>query len=176
MVSSERIKFTLESMGPILFDRYSGIQDANDAEAQKNADEKCYRNDKGELCIPAAGIKACIRNAGREIGKKMECKRREQSIRAGLYFTEQMYSIGKKEPDKIHAELVTRKGTGNKVTRVVTYRPCVDKWKIECEAALFDLTPDFIRQAVELGGFRFGLFGHRPEFGRFKLVKFEVLK
>ena len=176
MVTTNTVALSLESTTPMLQDRYSGIQDANDQEAQKNALEKLYKDEQGNICIPATCLKASIREAARAIGKKMECKKREQAIRAGLYFTQAMYSVGKKEPDRIHPELVTRKGTGNKVTRVVSYRPCLDSWKIEGEVVLYDITPDFLRQAVELAGFKQGLCGHRPEFGRFKLTSFEVVK
>lgn len=175
-MTTSKVKFGLGSMSAMLQDRYSGIQDSNDQEAQKNALEKLYKDDEGNVCIPALALKACIREAAREIGKKMESKKRERAVRAGFYLTRSMYPVGKKEPDRIHAEHVTRKGTGNKVTRVVAYRPCIDNWEIECEAVLYDITPDFVRQAIELAGFKYGLLGHRPEYGRFKLTNFEVAK
>ena len=176
MIAQSKIKFRIKSMSSILMDRYSGINDSNDAEARKNALEKVYRDDDGNICLPAYVLKACIRTGARDIGKKLECKKREQSIRAGLYFTQNNYSIGKTEPDDIHGEIVTRKGTGNKVTRVVSYRPLINEWEVECECVLYDLTPEFIRQAIELSGFRYGLLGHRPEYGRFKLLEFETME
>ncbi len=172
-----KIRFAIESMSPLLMDRNSGINDASDAEAQKNAIQKMYMDSEGYISIPANALKACIRTAGRDIGKKLECKKREQAIRAGFYLTEDMYSLDSmKEPDSIHGEWVTRKGTGNKVTRVMSYRPCIDAWKISCEAVLYELTSEFIKQSLELAGFKYGLLGHRPEYGRFKLSKFEVVE
>jgi len=176
MITQNKIKFRIKSMSPMLMDKYTGINDSNDVEAKKNAYEKVYKNEEGKICIPSTGLKACIRTAGRDIGKKLECKKREQSIRAGLYFTQMDYSLDKTQPDHIHGEIVTRKGTGNKVTRVVSYRPLIKEWEIECEAVLYDLTPEFIKQAIELAGFKYGLFGHRPEYGRFKLIDFEILE
>jgi hypothetical protein len=170
-----KVKGKLESICPILFDRYNGVNDANDLEAKKNAIQKLYLNEKGEICIPAPCLKASVREAGKEIGKKMESRKREQSIRAGLFLVPTMFTLKIKKPDDIFGIPVTRKGTGNKVTRVVSYRPMVNKWEIDFDAVLFGLTPEFIQQAIELAGFKYGLCGYRPEYGRFILKAFSII-
>jgi hypothetical protein len=86
-----------------------------------------------------------------------------------------MIPVAKKE-DGIHAEIVTRKGAGGKVTRVVSYRPFLKSWKCEVEAVLYGITPENLKQYIELAGVRYGICGHRPEWGRFEVVKFEVVK
>jgi hypothetical protein len=58
---------------------------------------------------------------------------------------------------------------------VVSYRPKIDKLK--CEGTITiptGLDANFIKQALELGGLRFGLLSYRPEFGRFILNKWAV--
>ena len=170
-----RVKLGLKSMVPILFDRYSGLNDQNDQEAQKNAILKVYRDDQGNVCLPAACLKACIRDASSEIGKKTDSKRRRNGIRAGCFISPDLIPLAK-EYDGIHQEIVTRKGTGNKVTRVVSYRPFLKAWKCEVEVVLYDISPENFRQYVEMAGLKYALCGHRPEWGRFEVTKFQILK
>ncbi len=172
---SVQVRLGLRGMVPILFDRYSGLQDQNDQEAQKNAAQKVYRDEKGNVCIPAACLKACIRDASSEVGKKTDSKRRRNGIRAGCFILPDMIPVAK-EPDGIHQEIVTRKGTGNKVTRVVSYRPFLKGWKCEVDVTLYDITPENFRQYVEVAGLKYGLCGHRPEWGRFEVVSYKVTK
>jgi hypothetical protein len=171
-----RVKIGLRSLVPILFDRYNGLQDDNDQEAKKNAPFKVYRDDQGMVCIPIGTcLKAATREASSEIGKKTGSKQRRNSIRAGLFFFPELLPVAK-EPDGIHAEPVTRKGTGNKVTRVVAYRPFLKEWAGEVEAHLYGLTPENVRQYMEVAGLKYGLCGHRPEWGRFEITSFDVIE
>jgi hypothetical protein len=167
-----KVKIHLRSIVPILFDRYSGVSDGNDEEAKKNASQKVYLDDGGKVCLPSNCLKASIREASSDIGKKMESKKRRQRIRAGLFFMDDMIPLAD-EADGIHAELVTR-GVGSKVTRVVSYRPYLKVWECKVDALLYDLTPENVRQYIELAGMRYGVCAHRPEWGRFELVAFDI--
>ena len=80
--------------------------------------------------------KASMRNACREIGKKTESKKREQSFRA-VFFRHRYVLSRPEKSDGLHAEMVARKGVGNKVTRVMSYRPMVSEWEIEGTALLY---------------------------------------
>lgn len=174
-MDSSRVVIRLRSITPILFDRYTSISDSNDTEAQKNAIEKLYL-DNGVICIPANALKACIREASSGIGKKTESKTRRNGIRAGLFFDTEMIPLGPKAPDGIHAEIVTRKGTGGKVTRVVSYRPFLKSWECEVGASLYGITPANLKQYIEAAGLLQGLLGHRPEWGRFELIEIKETK
>lgn len=175
-MESSRVVIKLRSITPILFDRYTSISDNNDTEAQKNAIHKLYLNDDGIISIPANALKACIREASSGIGKKTESKTRRNSIRAGLFFDTEMIPLGPKAPDGIHAEIVTRKGTGGKVTRVVSYRPFLKSWECEIGASLYGVTTANLKQYVEAAGLLQGLLGHRPEWGRFELIGLKETK
>lgn len=175
MKETTKIEFGLESIVPLKMDRYHGLPDPKTPEGyQKQAEEKCYRDEEGNLAIPLAAIKACMRLASSELGKKMEAKKNRQSISAGIFFESEVLSLGKKEHDGIAQDLVTRKGTGDKVTRVITFRPYIKNWSVSGEMYLFGVPAQFAKQALELGGQRYGLLGHRPEYGRFIVTKFEV--
>ena len=164
----KEIEFELESMCPLKMDRFvDGIQPKTDAEYQKQALEKCYRTSKGEIGIPACAVKAAIREASSDLGKKMEAKKRRQLIRALLFVEPEFLSIGKKDFDCIDKSIVTR-GYGSKVTRVPSYRPLIKNWKCKGKMHLVDgLTPDFVKQCFDLAGIKFGILSHRPDFGRY---------
>jgi len=166
-----KVHFKIRGICTILFDRNTGEVPGSDEDAKKQAPHKIYTNAEGDICIPADMVKASARSACREIGKKMESKKREQAFRAGVFFDKEMYSLGRKDTDGLHAEMVTRKGTGNKVTRVCSYRPFVREWEIEGNALLYAVSQQLFLESLTLAGFKFGLGSHRPEFGRFEVVE-----
>jgi hypothetical protein len=166
-----KVYFKIRGICPVLFDRNTGEVPGSDEDAKKQAPAKVYLNTKKEVSIPADMLKASMRNACREIGKKMESKKREQSFRAGVFFDSDMFSLGRKDTDGLHAEMVTRKGTGNKVTRVMSYRPMVREWEIKGSALLYGVSVQLFIESIELAGFKFGIGSHRPEFGRFEVLE-----
>ncbi len=168
-----KVRFELESIVPLKMDRFHGLSDPKTPEGyQKQAEEKCYRDADGYLAIPTDALKACMRYASSELGKKMDGKRNRQTISAGVMFTDQYISLGKKQHDGIVANPVTR-GKGDKVTRVVSYRPIVNNWTVSGVVLLMDVPVAFAKQCLELGGMRYGLLSHRPEFGRFIVKEFK---
>lgn len=177
MMNILKVEVELESISPLKMDRWHGLPDPKTEEGyKKQAVEKVYRDEKGNLAIPANAIKACCRYASSELGKKMESKKNRQAIAAGLFIEPEMVSIGKKNYDVMASDVVTRKGTGDKVTRVVSFRPQVDAWKCKFVATIIGIEKQFLLQALELGGFKYGLLSHRPEFGRFVVKSFSEVK
>lgn len=175
----KEIQFEIKSICPLKMDKWiDGVQPKTSEGYQKQAYEKIYRNEKKEISIPSEAIKAAIRSASSELGKKMESKQRKQLISAYLFITPNFLPIGKKAPDCIDAKIVTRKGTGDKVQRVVSYRPLFKSWTAEgtINIANDNLTADFVKQALGLAGEKYGLLSHRPEFGRFVITKFNGVK
>lgn len=172
-----KVRFELESLVPLKMDRFHGLSDPKTPEGyQKQAEEKCYRDASGDLAIPCDALKACMRLASSELGKKMEGKKNRQTIAANVMFPEQYISLGIKKHDGIVANPVTR-GKGDKVTRVITYRPIIKSWKASGIMLLMEVVPlGFAKQCLELGGMRYGILSHRPEFGRFQVTKFEGIK
>jgi hypothetical protein len=175
MQETTTVKFEIEGIVPLKMDRFAfGLPDAKTPEEyQKQAEEKCYRDEKGDLAIPTDALKAIMRLASSDLGKKMEGKKNRQLIASGVFFADTMLSIGRKNHDGIAQDVVTRKGTGDKVTRVVSYRPLIKGWKVSGTMQLYGVNPQFAQQCLELGGQRYGLLGHRPSFGRFIVKKFE---
>lgn len=170
------VLFELQSAVPLKMDRYHGLPDPKTPEGyMKQAEEKCYRDADGNLAIPTDAVKACMRLASSELGKKMEGKKNRQTIAAGVMFMGVSLSLGKKTHDGIDAKPVTR-GKGDKVTRVISYRPIINNWKATGTMEIMEIPVAFAKQCLELGGLRYGLLSHRPEYGRFFVTKFEVIK
>lgn len=173
----EQIEFELESISPLLMDKWIEAEQPKTKEGYiEQAKEKAYRNSKGNLIIPSNALKACIKLGSNELAGIKKGKAMRQTVRACL-FVDNDLDLGTKDYDSIKVDIVTRKGTGDKVTRVPTYRPMINSWKAKGIISFIpdgNITTDFIKQSIELAGFKYGLLGYRPEFGRFILKKFKI--
>lgn len=179
MITKTEYEVELESLAPLKMDKWLNEPQPKSLEGyKKQAELKVYLNEKGEISIPANAIKASMRLASSEIGKIKESKKNRQTVSSSLFFDKDMYSIGKKKPDMIVEDVVTR-GVGDKVTRVKTFRPLIKQWKVKVKITSWNTekaTGDFIQESLILAGARFGILSHRPEFGRFKVKSFKQLK
>jgi len=177
MITKTEYEAELESLCPLKMDRWLNEPQPKSEEGyKKQAELKVYLDDKGNISIPSNSIKASMRLASSEIGKKMEGKKNRQTMSSAVFFDKEMYSLGKKNPDLICEDVVTRAGTGDKVTRVKTFRPLIKEWKIKVKISSYGATKDFIEQSLNLAGIRFGILSHRPEFGRFSVKSFKQIK
>lgn len=168
------IEFEIKGISPLKMDRWvDGIQPKNEEGYKKQAEQKVYRDKKGNLAIPSCAIKASMRLASSEIGKKMEAKKNRQTIQSAMFIEQEFLSIGKKKFDCIVEDIVTRKGTGDKVTRVRAFRPQIKEWTAKGIITSYGVPFEFLQDCMSLAGMRFGLLSHRPQFGRFVITKFE---
>lgn len=169
--------FEIEGIRDLKMDAWvDGQQPKNDDGYKKQAELKVYKDEKGNLAIPAMALKSAMKYASSEIGKRTEAKKNRQTIMSALFIEPQMLSLGKKNHDGIVRDIVTR-GMGAKVTRVPTYRPLIKKgWKVTGTINAMGIPKEFIEQCMEIAGLRFGLLSHRPEFGAFQINKFSEAK
>jgi hypothetical protein len=176
---ANKYQFEIEGISDLKMDAWQdGVQPKNDEGYIKQAEGKVYKDDKGNISIPASALKAAMKLASSEVGKKMEAKKNRQTIQSAVFIDQSMLSLGKKKHDGIVRDIVTRKGQGDKVTRVPTYRPLIKNgWKVTGTITAFQNAPkEFIQASIELAGMRYGLLSHRPEFGRFQLNKLVEVK
>jgi len=168
-----KYKVEIEGISDLKMDNWiDGVQPKSEDGYKKQAELKVYRDEKGNISIPANSIKASMKFASSEIGKKMEAKKNRQTIQSAVFIEPTMISLGKKNHDGIVRDIVAR-GVGAKLTRVPTYRPLIKSgWKINFEINAFGVPKEFLNECLELAGLRFGLLSHRPEFGRFQVNKF----
>ena len=179
----QKIEFEIGAICPMKVDRWlSEKQPKTEDGYKEQATKKVYKDDKGNCAIPTNALKAVIKNSVTDLGKKMESRKNKQTIMSCLFFEKELVTLTDKKgnpikkPDCIAMDIVTRKGTGDKVTRVPTYRPLIKDWK--AKGIIYNYGVDFnmLREAMELGGLRYGLLSHRPEFGRYELLKFVEVK
>jgi len=173
----EKIAFTLEGVCPIKFNRWHDLpQPRTDEGYREQAKEKCHRDKNGNLGIPAMAIKSSMKLASKEVGKKMDCKKNAQTIAAQVFISPIILSMGKKNYDGIAVDVISR-GTGAKQTAVKTYRPIVNEWSVSGTMKLMlDVDQKLVKESLDKAGYRFGLLSHRPDFGRFVVTKWEVVK
>lgn len=171
-MESEQIEFEIKGVAPLKMDRWTDEkQPKNEEGYKKQAPKKVYKNNKGEICIPAIALKAAMRLAASEVGKKMEAKKNRQTISSAVFIEPDNLGLGKRKPDEIVRDIVSR-GVGVKVTRVPTYRPLIKEgWKASGTLKLFGVPKEFVKECMQLAGIRYGLLSHRPEFGRFVITK-----
>lgn len=172
------IAFELKGMCPLKMDKYvDGLQPSTDEGYIKQAEEKVYRDEKGNLAVESKAVKASLIASAIELAGIKKGKAMKQTIMAQLFINPLNLTIlpERKDHDGIDKVMVARK-TGTKVTRVPSYRPIVKEWLIKGEMSAFDVSIDFIKQALDLAGLKYGLLGHRPEFGRFEVTLFKEIK
>lgn len=173
------IEFEIEGVPgvPLKMDKWLDLPQPTSTEGWlEQAKEKAYRDENGDLCIEARAIKACMREAyADDTFGKMKGKKHRQEIRAQLFVHPLVLTLGKKDYDGIAEDVVSRK-TGAKITRVTTYRPLIKEWKCSGVIKVFGLEEKLLKQIMEVGGFKYALYGYRPEFGRFIVNKFEVIE
>jgi len=172
------LNFEIEGLAPLKMDRWLDEQQPkNEKGYMEQAKQKVYSDAKGNLAIPNNAIKASMRFASSEVGKKMEGKKNRQTIKSAVFIEPMELTLLNKSNkpiktyDEIVRDIVERKGSGDKVTRVPTYRPLIKKWKAKGKIIAYGVPFEFIKEVLELAGVRYGLLSHRPEFGRFIVTK-----
>jgi len=183
MESTVNIQFKLKGICPILFDRFHGLpQPKSDDAWQKQAIEKLYLNEKNEICIPANAIKKCLVLSCYDLATKKDAKNKVATdVRVGLFFDEDLISIHrtKEQIDSIQSDIAKRPGSkGGVWVRIAIFRPRINEWSIESTMIIYldMLDPLTVKNGLTYGGIRRGLLGYRPEYGRFIVEKFEVIK
>jgi hypothetical protein len=135
------------------------------------AESYLYKDEKGNIVIPARVIKACIRNAGRNYTVKGRGKTTFASmIRAGLEITpENIPLISDGWKVDVQSVIIQR----NRIPRA---RPRFDSWELEFEIVNKDPTiinKDVLKQILIDAGKYYGIGDYRPDYGLFEVINFE---
>jgi len=138
---------------------------------REEAEVALYKNESGEICIPAFNVKACIREAGRNYKVAGRKSTFAAMIRAGLEISPSMIPV-------IHnGWTIDLRSVVIQRSRILRARPRFNVWELEFEIRNLDadvIHADTLKRIIEDAGRFNGLGDFRPEFGLFKLVKFEV--
>jgi len=136
------------------------------------AEKYLYKDEKGNIVIPSVNIKACIRDAGANYKVSGRRSTFKSMIKAGLDI--QPFPHVPLEHD---AWVVDIRPVVVQRARILRARPRFDKWALEFEIINKDPTvihADTLKKILEDAGKYYGLGDFRPEFGLFKVEKFEV--
>jgi hypothetical protein len=150
---------------------------------EQEAREALY-TDGDLIVIPSLNVKAMLRDAGRNYKIPQRKATYGAYIRAGIDIepspyipllnpkTNQPYKVNKREWKVDVRPVVVQ------MNRVLRARPRFDEWALEFRIINLDpglLKKDMIYRILVDAGKFYGLGDYRPEFGRFKVEKFEVV-
>lgn len=175
-------EFAIEGVAPFLFHRWSVDGVAAKANAAKGSKAKkeddietyVYRNEDGELCVPAEYLRMAMVHAAKyKQDPRSPRKSAMDLVKAGLASLDELCSTGKKQWDFIDRRRVMIQRNG--ITRC---RPALTVgWTIKArfQVLLPEYLPSqFVNELAQSAGRLIGLGDFRPTFGRFQVVHFMV--
>lgn len=171
----ETYKVKINGVKPLLLHNPVGISDkpkirrGEHLEPKVEAESYLYKDQEGNICIPAANIKACIREAGRNYRISGRRTTFASMVRAGLEIRPEMVPLIHNgwEVD-LRSVVIQRQ-------RIPRARPRFNTWALEFEIINKDPTiihQDTLKKILIDAGKYYGLGDFRPEYGLFELIYF----
>jgi len=181
-----KINVTIKGVTPLLMSKFTEDQLQPNKKTNKNitpkesAEKYAYRDENGQLCIPGECIYACLIEAGKfhKKGKNKVTTFKKTLITAGVEHLEGNYSLGTKDFD-VDSRAAVVPATGG---RIMVHRPMLKDWQISFQLEIDpnEFSIEDIRTYMNDAGKKCGLLAYRPAckgwFGKFEIVKWEVLK
>lgn len=177
------IEVTIEGVAPILFHRWNCESVESKSKAKKGSAEKksddtesyVYRNDKNELCIPGEYLRGAIVGAAKfQQDPRSPRKSAADLFKAAIVSLTPLASLGVKDWDYLDKRRVVIQR--NAITRS---RPAMrEGWKAKFILMVNlpeYIDPQLLNTTIQQAGKLIGLADFRPSFGRFNVVKFDVL-
>ena len=176
----------IEGISPILFNRFlspeklggrstGGTKSMGDE--IESAPNKCHY-DNGSICCPAINLKSAMIGAAGLSSLKYGRKSVIPFMKAWLFVEPEMIPFNKKQPDFIDSRVATNRNMG-KGTAILVHRPGLNGgWKLTFDIVVMDdrLPKEHIETALKEAGILTAIGSYRPEFGRFKVNKFDIVK
>lgn len=177
-------EIAVEGIAPILFHRWNNEAVEAKANAAKGSKAKksddiqsyVYRNAKGEIGIPGEYFRMALVGAAKyQQDPRSPRKSAQDLFKAGVVVLDELCSLGAKNWDYLDRRRVMVQRNG--ITRS---RPAMEKgWRVSFRLQV--LTPEYIsphllNATLQTTGRLIGVGDFRPTYGRFQIVKFEVLQ
>lgn len=174
-----KIKVEVKGLAPLLMNKFiDSSQDTTKTSRGKKvynpvdeAEKKSYRTESNKLYLPSTHFKACLVKAATDF--KMSGKKSYKDyVKAGV-FIEPMEIILDQQKYEIHSEPVVIARS-----RVMSWRPKFKEWSCKFEIEITDdyINPTTLKEILMAAGKYKGVGDHRPEYGRFEVVKYEITK
>lgn len=184
MMMPYRCEITIEGTAPILFHRWNCESVESKSKAKKGSAEKksddvesyVYRTDEGELAIPGEYLRGAIVGAAKfQQDPRSPRKSAADLFKAAVISLTPLASLGTKDWDYMDRRRVCIQR--NAITRS---RPAMKEGWRATFVLLVNL-PEYVdaqllNSTVAAAGKLIGLGDFRPSFGRFNIIKFEVLE
>lgn len=186
MASMYSINVELTGVAPLRFNRYTGEKSTGGSAAhtdeaeRKDSINRCYWLDdekKVGLYVPAEAVKKCLMNGSSLANLKEGRKSLAQYLKATVFVNPIKIPLNTKTFDTM--ELITVRIPPRTGSRVNKYFCQLNPgWRLSFELGVFDerRSPDQIKLALKESGVLCGLLDARPEYGRFDISKWEVIK
>lgn len=178
-----RAVVAIEGTSPLLFHRWNCEEVEVKSKAKKGSAEKktdnieayLWRNDRGHICIPGEYLRQSIIHAAKYEQDPRSCRKSMMDLaKAAIVSLTDLGDTGLKEPDYLDHRRVTVQRAG--ITRI---RPALKHgWRAEF---LFMvnlpeyLPPPKLNYLSQQAGRLVGLADFRPSYGRFNVIRFELL-
>jgi len=177
------VMVTIKGVAPLLFHRWSCDDVESKSKAKKGSKEKktdnvesyIYRNDQREICVPSEYLRmAIIKTAKFYQDPRSSRKQAEELFEAGIAGLTELCSLGKVEWDYLDRRRAGIGGRGITRTRPAFHTGWQVTIPIQCLLPEY-ISPEFLNEIVQAAGRFTGLGDFRPTYGRFQVVKFEVI-
>lgn len=177
------VDFSIEGVCPILFHAWNNEAVAEKSAARKgskakktdNVDSYVYRNEKGQICLPGVYVHGSMQYAAKfRQDPRSPRKSAFDLFKAAISPLTEMATLGKAKWDYLDERRVVVQR--NAITR---QRPAFNAgWKANMQFVVNlpeYVSPTFFHEVLTLSGRAIGVGDFRPTYGRFQIVKFEVL-
>lgn len=172
-----KVDVSVEGVAPLLMNKFTATISIESKRGKKvydpveEAEKKTYRTKDGSLYLPNTHFKASIVKSATDF-KMTGRKTYKDYVRAGVFIEEQEIILTPQEYE-IHEEPVVIQRA-----RVMSWRPRFNKWSCSFTLEIVDdfVNPTTLKEILEMAGRFKGVGDHRPEYGRFKVTKFKVVK
>ena len=172
-----QIQVKVKGKSPLLMNKFVESKPSESKRGKKvydpteEAEKKTYRTSEGKLFIPNKHFKASMVKAS--VDFKMSGKKSYKDyLKSGIFVSPEEIILDQQDYE-IHAESVVIQRA-----RVMCWRPKFKEWScsfiIEVEDDM--LNPTTIKEILETSGRYKGIGDYRPEYGRFTIEEFKVLK
>jgi len=169
-----RVKVKIKGTTPLLMNKWNQELAEARTDRPEFAEKRLYKNDKGEIVVPAEWIERAIMKVAKDF--KVEGQRKityALLLPGNVIIRPEFIKI---EPQKwvIDARTVVIPSTGGRVMR---YRPKFENWSLEFSIDVIDerIKPETLQKILVDAGRRVGIGdGRSIGFGRFMIEKYEV--
>lgn len=177
-------EITIQGTADFLFHRWNCEAVKEKGDAPKGSDIKksddlesyVYRNDKNELCIPGEYLRMAILGAAKFSQDPRSSRKSAQDLfKAAIIAISNLAGTGLQVWDyEDKRRVVIQKGSAVTRTRPALKAGWTITVQLQCNLPEY-ISPQFLNQVIQQAGKLIGIGDFRPTFGRFQVVKFDLI-